>query len=286
MLVHERLGALLDIFGGRRHRRKRSDTQLAIIVGSGPSATSLPQKLPRDAVLIAVNNAWRIDRNFDYLIYPDDFPADRMPPKEFKGQLISNSEYMPTIDTAGGIILCGATMAFAAGYWAIGEIKPRVLGYFASDMVYNAVAGNTHFYGKGTADPLRKDISLGSLEAKSARLFCVALLKGTLIVNHSLEAESRLVFPRLAIQNVGELFSFSGTDLGYCWHSLLRSARELLEQEAGAPFNALRHDYWMLENDEEVANFIRALDTKWLQLAPEIAKCWSRFSTGHASLSQ
>jgi hypothetical protein len=61
-------------------------------------------------------------------------------------------------------------------------------------MVYPKT-GSTHFYGTGTADPLRKDISLRSLKAKSARVYAIALIQGCQIANLS-KAESELVAPR------------------------------------------------------------------------------------------
>ena len=62
------------------------------------------------------------------------------------------------------------------------------------DRVYPKT-GSTHFYGTGTADPLRKDISLRSLKAKSARVYAIALRQGCQIANLS-KAESELVAPR------------------------------------------------------------------------------------------
>ncbi len=55
--------------------------------------------------------------------------------------------------------------------------------------------GPTHFYGQGTPDPLRRDITLRSLEAKSARLMVLAARQGCAMVNLS-TGPSRLVFPR------------------------------------------------------------------------------------------
>jgi hypothetical protein len=62
-------------------------------------------------------------------------------------------------------------------------------------MVYPAT-GRTHFYGTGEADPLRDDITLRSLEAKSARLMVLAAAQGCAMVNLSDAGESRLVYPR------------------------------------------------------------------------------------------
>lgn len=84
-------------------------------------------------------------------------------------------------------------MAFAAGYWALASLRPKVLAYLGCDMVYPS--GQTHFYGTGSADPLRADPTLRNLRAKSARLELLAAQAGCATVNLS-EAESVLTFPR------------------------------------------------------------------------------------------
>jgi hypothetical protein len=142
-------------------------------------------------------------------------------------------------------------------------------------MVYSSTSSQTRFYGQGTPDPLRKDISLGSLEARSARLFCLGLMNGTLIVNHSREPSSRLVFPRLGTEQCDRVLGLGTGDLERVWHGLLETARELRKREAEAPFDALRHDYWALENDAEAVAFVQELDKRWLELVPEIARGWS-----------
>ena len=57
-------------------------------------------------------------------------------------------------------------MAFTAGYWALGALKPTIIAYLGCDMVYKG--NKTHFYGKGTADPLRNDPTLKNLLSKSS----------------------------------------------------------------------------------------------------------------------
>jgi hypothetical protein len=94
----------------------------------------------------------------------------------------------------GGFVYAGGTMAFTALYWTLGHYRPRSIDILGCDMVYPKT-GSTHFYGTGTADPLRKDISLRSLKAKSARVYAIALIQGCQIANLS-KAESELVAPR------------------------------------------------------------------------------------------
>ena len=64
-------------------------------------------------------------------------------------------------------------MVFIAGYWAFGTLKPDVIAYLGCDMIYSDKISDNHFYGQGVADPLRDDITLQSLEAKSARLMTI-----------------------------------------------------------------------------------------------------------------
>ncbi|UWR03701.1 hypothetical protein K3740_03080 [Ruegeria conchae] len=66
----------------------------------------------------------------------------------------------------------------------------------SNGMVYTG--RNTHFYGQGKPDPLREDITLLSLEAKSARLMTIAAQQHCACVNLSEELESRLLFPRVS----------------------------------------------------------------------------------------
>mgnify|MGYP001817859109 CR=1 FL=1 len=90
-------------------------------------------------------------------------------------------------------------MAFTAGYWALHQYQPSVLAFAGCDMTYPK-SGATHFYGSGRPDPLRPDITLQSLEAKSARLMALAASDGAAVVNLSTQP-SRLIFPRATPQN-------------------------------------------------------------------------------------
>ncbi|MBT6122905.1 MAG: hypothetical protein HOH48_06015, partial [Candidatus Puniceispirillum sp.] len=69
--------------------------------------------------------------------------------------------------------------------------------FMGCDMHYPDT-GNTHFYGNGTPDPLRDDITLTSLEASSARLYSLAAQQGCQLFNLS-DSISRLIFPRISI---------------------------------------------------------------------------------------
>jgi hypothetical protein len=111
---------------------------------------------------------------------------------------------VPAQNAFGGFVYAGGTMAFTAAYWALHSLKPDVMAFLGCDMVYPKT-GHTHFYGKGTADPLRQDITLRSLEAKSGRLFVKALRRGAICLNLSSLPESRLVFPRVKPWVLGRL---------------------------------------------------------------------------------
>lgn len=236
----------------------------SLIVGSGPTAIDLKDADLPSIAKIAVNNAWLLRTDFDYVVYPFDFPTDRRPPKTYAGLQISNAQYMEAINSAGGMIFCGATMAFATGYWAVHTLRSKAVGFFASDMVYNGT--RTHFYGEGTADPLRADVTLRNLEAKSARLFLGALTQGTLLLNCSEEPETRLVFPRLSLSGL----SAHNGPVGRSFRPLIDEANEVFALEKAAPFDATREDYWMLADTKEKIEYISIVDDAWAATIPLI----------------
>lgn len=240
----------------------------ALIVGSAPAAADLQEANLSGLKTVAINNAWRILNSADYFVFPDDFPCERRPPRTMRGTQIANIAYMPAMNSAGGIILCGATMAFATGYWATHSLKGNVIGFYACDMIYQL--GKTHFYGEGTADPLRKDVSLQSLEAKAARLFCWALAQGKLLVNCSQSEQSRLVFPKVALDNL-KAFRFAPH---LDWEVVLDWARKGWALESRAPFDAMLEEYWLLVDTLEKEQFIADVDHHWLEAVPLIRNAW------------
>ncbi len=177
---------------------------IVIILGSAPNAMSAVSWPKRDSwKIVSINNAWRIRDDWDYSVYPDDFPAQHKPDRKSHAQrLIDSSIYIPANNQFGGVVYAGATMAFTAGYWALSALKPTVLAYLGCDMIYSG--RNTHFYGQGKPDPLREDITLLSLEAKSARLMTIAAQQNCACVNLSEELESRLLFPRVSHTALGD----------------------------------------------------------------------------------
>lgn len=175
-----------------------------LMLGSGPSATEARAwNAECWSHLVAINNAWRVRADWDMCVYPEDLPVEKRPVSLSPGQqLIEADDFIPVQNQFGGVVYAGGTMAFTAAYWALGALEPDVMAFFGCDLVYPA-AGPTHFYGQGTPDPLRDDVTLQSLEAKSARLQLMAAAHGCACVNVS-DGESRLVFPRAPLEALAE----------------------------------------------------------------------------------
>ena len=172
---------------------------IALILGSGPKAPKARDWPKSDNFkIVAINNAWQVRPDWDYLVHAGDFPVSRRPSLLTAGQEVhTDTSYVPAQNRFGGFVYAGGTMAFTAGYWALDTLKPDILAYFGCDMTYNGSA--THFYGEGTADPLRADVTLQSLEAKSVRLMALAQRQGCACINLSSDPDSRLLFPKSSL---------------------------------------------------------------------------------------
>lgn len=228
-----------------------------IIMGSGPGVLASKAWPKGTSTLVAINNAWQVRPDWDVLIHPDDFPTDRRPAQLSPGQsIVTSAEYVPLQNAFGGFVYAGGTMAFTAAYWALAALRPQVIGFVGCDMVYPA-SGATHFYGTGTADPLRKDITLRSLEAKSARFMLLAARAGCAAVNLSDADESRLIFPRAAQDALQ-----SQVPLGF--DPVLQDAA--LQREAELDYVVTSGKYWKEEDRFDPAEIDR-LDAMWLQAA-------------------
>lgn len=166
-----------------------------LILGSGPTVVTA-RDWPRAAFdrIVAINNAHAVRSDWDEAIHPHDFPPARRPHPGPGQRLVTEADFVPVQNRYGGFLYAGGTMAFTAGYWTLGAHAPRVIAVMGCDMHYPG-RGATHFYGTGAPDPLRPDISLRSLAAKSARLMVLAAMQGCAMVNLS-AGHSRLVFPR------------------------------------------------------------------------------------------
>ena len=171
-------------------------TKHVLIIGSGPNAIKASELETSFDAIVVINNAWRIRSDWTHIIFPYDFPEERWPQEIQSTQsVITEQEFVPIQNQFGGFIYAGATMAFTAGYWVLGAFKPSHISFIGCDMHYPK-RGKTHFYDKGTADPLREDISLMSLKAKSNRFFCLAHQQGCHVGNLS-DGPSKLTFPRI-----------------------------------------------------------------------------------------
>ena len=225
-----------------------------LLLGSAPMALAARDwpRAPFDRIL-AINNAWRIRDDWDGMIHPWDFPDDRRPTPGPNQRLITQEHFVPAQNAYGGFVYAGGTMAFTAAYWALDALKPRVIATYGCDMHYPAT-GPTHFYGQGTPDPLRQDITLRSLEAKSARLMILAATQGCAMVNLSI-GPSRLIFPRATASALPGPAPFN--------HA---RAAKALQTEADLDYLVPSGRYW-----EEAHRFdpaqIDALDALWLKAA-------------------
>lgn len=231
---------------------------ILLMLGSGPNVTACADwpRAPFNRI-IAINNAWRVRPDWDDLIHPWDFPPDRMPPATAPHQtIVTEADFVPAQNAFGGFVYAGATMAFTASYWALHHHRPRVIAYLGCDMHYPP--GQSHFYGQGTADPLRPDITLQSLEAKSARLQIHAARAGCALVNLS-AGPTRLTFPRATRADLATAAPAPFDPI---------SARRAEDREAALGYHTPSGRYWQ-ELDRFDAGELASLDALWnTALAP------------------
>ncbi len=231
---------------------------VVIILGSGPSAAAAANwAKPSNLSFVAINNAWRVRPDWDYLVHAGDFPDERKPSQKHPSQRVfSYQNYVPSQNRYGGFVYAGGTMAFTAGYWALDRLKPRVLAYFACDMVYSGT--KTHFYGRGVADPLRDDLTLRSLEAKSSRLMVMAAQQGCACVNLTTETNSRLVFPRADLDEVARLPPVGAFDS--------ETTQAAFDEEKALGYLIEDGEYWH-HMDGFDADALTHIDGLWLRAA-------------------
>jgi hypothetical protein len=239
---------------------------VVLIVGSAPDAVRINSlDLSLFSSSVAINNAWQLRQDLDYAIYPEDFPTQRQP-KNFhvKKKIITAKEYVPIQNKFGGFVYAGGTMAFTAGYWALGTLKPDVIAYLGCDMIYSDKVSDNHFYGKGAADPLRDDITLQSLEAKSARLMAIAKFNNCSVVNLSEQDQSRLLFPRVQIDNFKKkrtIFNFISADK---IKFNLKAIKKALRFEKKLDYMVRSGRYWQVINRFDPIQLSK-IDQLWLQ---------------------
>ena len=240
-----------------------------LILGSGPDVIRA-RAWPRGpfSQIVAINNAWQVRECWDYLIHPEDFPPERGPAAHDpeRQTVITADIYVPVQNSFGGFVYAGGTMAFTVGYWALGELKPDVIAFLGCDMNYSGE--KTHFYGRGDPDPLRQDVSLQSLEAKSARLMVMAAARNCLCLNLSEQKASKLIFPRASLDQIAALTKRSqALRLGALTGGFdLECAAEAKRREADLGYLVPSGRYW-----EEAGRFdaaeLRGVDDLWLAAA-------------------
>lgn len=240
-----------------------------LIVGSAPDAVRTTEwDTSCFTHTIVINNAWKACPSWNCLIYPEDFPPDRHPSAgDLSGKRVVTAEqFVPVQNKFGGFVYAGGTMSFTAGYWALGALKPDVIAYIGCDMVYDTKDGqNTHFYGAGTADPLRADVTLQSLEAKSLRLMALASRQGCAVVNLSELENSRLCFPRLAFEDLASMCQSPSHETQHA-----NSVEAALRAEADVGYWVASGRYWE-EHDRFDSQTLRNIDALWLATASDMA---------------
>ncbi len=237
-----------------------NNTNKILVLGSAPNALEIHKNdLSVYDEIIVINNAWRVLTNWTELIYPYDFPDERKPPELGKGQrFVTELDFVDVQNHFGGFVYAGATMAFTALYWALGKHRPRHIDILGCDMVYDDQS-KTHFYGNGAADPLRADVTLRNLDAKSARFLCLSWMNKCVVKNLS-NAQSRLVFPRSSetIHSV----DMDNRSIQSRINAILKR-----EQDLGYFFESGR--YWESEITFDVDQ-LDDLDADWLACADDI----------------
>lgn len=241
-------------------------TKTVLVIGSAPDALNARgYDVNGLAAIVTINNAWRVRRDWTHLVHAGDFPDERRPVAGPGKSIVSYEAYVPANNAYGGIVYAGGTMAFSAAYWVLHALRPDVIAFCGCDMIYDRPTGPSHFYGQGTADPLRPDPTLQSLEAKANRLMLLAARRGCLCVNLSQLPTSRLTFPRLPACQLGEsLADFHREGLRAIGARLDGAAMEdALACEAELGLVVPGGDYWNYpERLDDAA--LAAVDRLWL----------------------
>jgi hypothetical protein len=248
-----------------------SQLNIVLIVGSAPDAVKVKNwDLSVFTTRVAINNAWQVFESWDYLIYPEDFPANRLPVLSVPTdkRLITAQEFVPQQNSYGGFVYAGGTMAFTAAYWALGALQPDLIAFVGCDMVYATEKGKqTHFYGNGTADPLRVDATLQSLEAKSARFMAMAHSQDCGVVNLSQLPESRLLFPRMSLvdfEREQKLIQTLKAQKTLCDPF---SVSKALQSEQDLGYMVPSGRYWEVMSSFDKSK-LSAIDSIWLEAVP------------------
>jgi len=183
-----------------------------LIVGSGLSIHQLDQLDTRAWIVVALNHAWRYSPEvFHYLVHSEALPGSARPsPGLFPpGHVLSYAEYHPCVrecasrvaDLCGdelthpAMYLTGHLIHFNASYWALLQLRPRLIAYLGCDFDYSHPE-QTHYYGKGQAvfAMERGRAPLTTYFQRQTRLFAVL---GVALFNLSTASRTLLPYPRL-----------------------------------------------------------------------------------------
>jgi hypothetical protein len=246
-----------------------SSLNIVLVMGSSPDALRAKTwSNGRFSNIVAMNNAWNIRDDWDYLVYPEDFPPERRPQSVNSSQaIIEYNEYVPAQNEFGGVIYIGGTMAFTTAYWVLHALKPDIIAFVGCDMIYPPNS-NTHFYGQGSADPLRDDITLQSLEAKSIRLQAHALERNCYCINLTSLEQSRLVYPFVPEaeffgDNLAAIITQASHQIDNSYdHEKIRAVKT---QEKALNYLVESGDYWRHLNQLDAAK-LQQIDRQWLSV--------------------
>ncbi|MBN9076514.1 MAG: hypothetical protein BGN87_13765 [Rhizobiales bacterium 65-79] len=238
-----------------------------LVIGSAPEAVEARNYDARGIDhIVAINNAWQVRPDWTHLVHPEDFPPERRPAPAAGQNIVTYRDYVPSNNRFGGVIYAGGTMAFSTAYWVLDALAPDIMGFCGCDMVYDRDGGQSHFYGNGEADPLRRDPTLQSLEAKANRLAVLAAEEGCLCVNLSGLPRSRLTFPKMMpAMLAGDLAEFHRSGLTDLRDRVVPSAREkasALEREKNIVVPG--GDYWNAPGKLD-AEALASIDALWLE---------------------
>lgn len=239
-----------------------------ILVGSAPDAANIAeQAIPKGSQLVAINNAWRVHPDTKQMIIPGDFPADRMPPRDRGIRVFQGRHSITAQRNAGGVLFCGATMVFTAGYFAVHNLAERHVSIFGCNMVYDGE--KTHFYGKGKPDPIAKNPYTypgnKNLKAKAVRLFAFGLLSNKLVTNGHWIEGSQLLLPKAP----GSDFEPAALEKFLCSATVVdfaTKAQTIFLKERKFPGNRYTMDLSQVFKNQEQMAFIDTINADWEDL--------------------
>jgi len=152
----------------------------------------------------------------------------------------------------------------------LGALKPDVIAYLGCDMIYPLEKEiPSHFYGNGQADPLRSDITLQSLEAKSARLMALAQMYNCSVVNLSELPESRLLFPRISIIQLLKKIDQKNLLRSHDLELDSKSVKRALDLEGELAYMVPSGRYWDSLKEFDTMK-LSEIDSLWLKSASKL----------------